>query len=75
MAGVSEVVLLGRRGAAEAAFTNPKLRELGELERADVIVDPAQLEGVPEPEDSTKRGNVEICASTPSASRQASHIV
>jgi ferredoxin--NADP+ reductase len=60
MAGVTEVVLLGRRGPAEAAFTNPELRELGELERADVIVDPAQLEGVPEPEDTTKRRNVEI---------------
>src|SRR5690348_6721281 len=62
MAGVTEVVLLGRRGPAEAAFTNPELRELGELERADVIVDPAQLEGieVPEDGDATKRRNVEI---------------
>ncbi len=60
MAGVTEVILLGRRGPAEAAFTNPELRELGELERADVIVDPAQLEGVAEPEDATKRRNVEI---------------
>ncbi len=62
MAGVTEVVLLGRRGPAEAAFTNPELRELGELERADVIVDPAQLEGVEVPEDgdATKRRNVEI---------------
>ncbi len=62
MAGVSEVVLLGRRGPAQAAFTNPELRELGELERADVIVDPAQLEGVSVPEDgdTTKRRNVEI---------------
>ena len=60
MAGVTEVVLVGRRGPAEAAFTNPELRELGELERADVIVDPAQLEGVAEPEDPTKRRNVEI---------------
>jgi ferredoxin--NADP+ reductase len=60
MAGVTEVVLLGRRGPAEAAFTNPELRELGELERADVIIDPAQLEGIDEPEDTTKRRNVEI---------------
>jgi ferredoxin--NADP+ reductase len=60
MAGVTEVVLLGRRGPAEAAFTNPELRELGELERADVIVDPRQLDGVAEPQDSTKRRNVEI---------------
>jgi ferredoxin--NADP+ reductase len=56
------VVLLGRRGPAQAAFTNPELRELGELERADVIVDPAQLEGVSvyEDGDTTKRRNVEI---------------
>jgi ferredoxin--NADP+ reductase len=62
MAGVTEVVLLGRRGPAEAAFTNPELRELGELARADVIVDPAQLDGVELPEDAepTKRRNVEI---------------
>jgi ferredoxin/flavodoxin---NADP+ reductase len=62
MAGVTEVILLGRRGPAQAAFTNPELRELGELARADVIVDPAQLEGVEVPEDAeaTKRRNVEI---------------
>jgi ferredoxin/flavodoxin---NADP+ reductase len=59
-ATVEEVVLLGRRGPAEAAFTNPELRELGELARADVIVDPAQLEGVAEPDDATRRRNVEI---------------
>lgn len=59
-ATVEEVILLGRRGPAEAAFTNPELRELGELARADVIVDPAQLEGVAEPEDTTQRRNVEI---------------
>jgi len=43
-ASVREVVLLGRRGPAQAAFTNPELRELGELARADVVVDPAELE-------------------------------
>ena len=41
--GVREVVLLGRRGPAQAAFTNPELRELGELARADVTVDPADM--------------------------------
>src|ERR1700761_6979395 len=62
MAGVTEVILLGRRGPAQVAFTNPELRELGELERADVIVDPAQLEGVEVPEgaDKTTTRNVEI---------------
>jgi ferredoxin--NADP+ reductase len=59
-AGVSEVVLIGRRGPAQAAFTNPELRELGELARADVIVDSRQLEGVRPPEDTTRRRNVEI---------------
>ena len=43
-ASVTEVVILGRRGPAQAAFTNPELRELGELRRADVMVDPADLE-------------------------------
>ncbi|HEY5188184.1 MAG TPA: FAD-dependent oxidoreductase [Solirubrobacteraceae bacterium] len=60
MAGVREVVLLGRRGPAEASFTNPELRELGELRRSDVIVDRAALEGVAEPTDATKRRNVEL---------------
>jgi ferredoxin--NADP+ reductase len=43
-ASVTEVTILGRRGPAQAAFTNPELRELGELVRADVVVDPADLE-------------------------------
>jgi ferredoxin--NADP+ reductase len=50
--GVREVVVLGRRGPAQAAFTNPELLELGELAGADVVVDPAELErarAVPDP--------------------------
>src|SRR3954470_10950121 len=43
-AQVEHVTLLGRRGPAQAAFTNPELRELGELTRADVVVDPAELD-------------------------------
>jgi ferredoxin--NADP+ reductase len=63
---VSEVVILGRRGPAQAAFTNPELLELGELADADVIVDQAELEqalAVPDDraaEDITSRRNVEI---------------
>ena len=41
---VREVVMLGRRGPAQAAFTNAELKEFGELEGVDVIVDPGQLE-------------------------------
>lgn len=33
---IQEVVLVGRRGPAQAAFTNPEVKELGELEGADV---------------------------------------
>jgi ferredoxin--NADP+ reductase len=63
---VSEVVILGRRGPAQAAFTNPELLELGELADADVIVDEAELEralAVADPDaeaDITCRRNVEI---------------
>ena len=64
---VREVHLLGRRGPAQAAFTNPEIKELGELAGADVIVRPeeaaldplsrAALERTP---DRTTRKKVEI---------------
>ena len=63
---VCEVVVVGRRGPAQAAFTNPELLELGELADADVIVDSAELEralAVEDPaaaQDATCRRNVEI---------------
>src|SRR5947209_12514829 len=41
---IREVVVLGRRGAAQAAFTTPEIKELGKLEGVDVIVDPANIE-------------------------------
>lgn len=37
-AQVREVVMVGRRGPVQAAFTNPELKELGELAGADVAV-------------------------------------
>src|SRR5213082_694965 len=39
-----EIVIVGRRGPAQASFTTPELQELGELAGADVAVDPADLE-------------------------------
>jgi ferredoxin--NADP+ reductase len=42
--GIREIVVLGRRGPAQAAWTTPELQELGELAGADVVVDPADLE-------------------------------
>jgi ferredoxin--NADP+ reductase len=41
---VEEVVVVGRRGPEQAAFTNPELLELGEMTGADVLVDPSDLE-------------------------------
>ena len=66
---VKEVVVVGRRGPAQAAFTNPELLELGELADADVIVDEAELErglavhDEQAEEDATARRNVEILRS------------
>jgi ferredoxin--NADP+ reductase len=65
---IEEVVVLGRRGPAQASFTNPEVRELGELTDADVIIDPAELEldeasrSYLESDecDPTRRRNVEI---------------
>jgi ferredoxin--NADP+ reductase len=40
---ISEVLVIGRRGPQQAAFTNPELLELGELSAADVVVDAEEL--------------------------------
>jgi ferredoxin--NADP+ reductase len=42
--GIREIVVLGRRGPVQAAWTSTELGELGELAGADVVVDPAGLE-------------------------------
>src|SRR4051812_14668983 len=42
--GVREIIVLGRRGPAQAAFTNPEVRELGELVDADIVIDPSEVE-------------------------------
>jgi ferredoxin--NADP+ reductase len=41
---IREIVVLGRRGPAQAAFTNPELLELGEMTDADIQVDPRDVE-------------------------------
>ena len=40
---VREIYLLGRRGPAQAAFTNPEVKEIGELVDADVRVRPDEV--------------------------------
>jgi ferredoxin/flavodoxin---NADP+ reductase len=48
--GVEEVLIIGRRGPLQTAFTTLELRELADLEGVDVIVDPAQLENITDEE-------------------------
>ena len=64
---VREVYLLGRRGPAQAAFTNPEVRELGELPGADVVampdevgLDPLPLTELEKSGDRSTRKKVEI---------------
>jgi ferredoxin--NADP+ reductase len=40
---IQEIIVLGRRGPAQAAFTSPELRELGEMSDADVVVQPEDV--------------------------------
>lgn len=64
---VRNIYLLGRRGPAQAAFTTPEVKELGELEETDVVADinevtldplsKAFLEANP---DSSIQNNIEI---------------
>ncbi len=42
--GIREIVVVGRRGPVQAAWTSTELGELGDLGGADVLVDPAELE-------------------------------
>ncbi|MFN8481939.1 MAG: FAD-dependent oxidoreductase [Anaerolineae bacterium] len=62
---VREVVMLGRRGPVQAAFTNAELKELGEMVGVDVVVDPADVVLDPDSEaemakDRVAARNVEI---------------
>jgi ferredoxin--NADP+ reductase len=63
---VREIVMLGRRGPAQASFTPQELQELGELAGADVAVDAGELELDPASEAALEadrdraRRNVEI---------------
>jgi len=66
-AQIEEIVVLGRRGPAQAAFTNPELLELGEMLDADVLVDPRDVaidersaRSIEGDGDLTARRNVEI---------------
>src|SRR5512133_2356404 len=62
---IREVVVLGRRGPAQASFTTPEIRELGKLEGVEVAVDPRDLEldaasQAEMEEDRTAKANLKI---------------
>jgi len=50
-----EIVIVGRRGPAQASWTTQELKEMGELAGADVSVDPAELEGAVADDTHTQR--------------------
>jgi ferredoxin--NADP+ reductase len=41
---VRDIYMIGRRGPVQGAFTNPELKELGELAGADIVVRPQDLD-------------------------------
>jgi ferredoxin--NADP+ reductase len=64
---IKEVYILGRRGPAQAKYTNPEIKELGEMKDADIVVLPeeAQLGDLSQAaldaeDDRTMKRNVEI---------------
>ena len=54
-----EIVIVGRRGPAQASWTTQELKEMGELAGADVRVDPIELEDAEEHDTNTRR-NLEV---------------
>jgi ferredoxin--NADP+ reductase len=56
---VREILIVGRRGPAQASWTTQELKELGELAGADVVDDAAELEGADEDDTHTHR-NMEV---------------
>jgi ferredoxin--NADP+ reductase len=66
-AGVQEILVLGRRGPVQAAWTPVEVGELGDLAGADVLVDPAELELDPSSE-------AELEAAPPTVKRNIQHL-
>jgi ferredoxin--NADP+ reductase len=66
-AGVREILVLGRRGPVQAAWTPVEVGELGDLAGADILVDPAELELDPASE-------AELEAAPPTVKRNVEHL-
>ena len=62
---IRDILIVGRRGPAEASWTTQELKEMGELAGAKVVVEPAELELDPRSEaalekDTNARRNLEV---------------
>jgi ferredoxin--NADP+ reductase len=62
---IREILIVGRRGPAQASWTTQELKEMGELAGADVAVDPAELEldttsEAAQEHDTNTRRNMEV---------------
>jgi ferredoxin/flavodoxin---NADP+ reductase len=66
-AGVREILVVGRRGPVQAAWTPVEVGELGELAGADIVVDPAQLE-------LDEASAAELEAAAPTVKRNVEHL-
>ena len=66
-AGVEEILVVGRRGPVQAAWTPVEVGELGELAGADIVVDPVELELDP-------ASAAELEAAPPTVKRNIDHL-
>ena len=66
-AGVREILVVGRRGPVQAAWTPVEVGELGELAGADIVVDAADLELDP-------ASAAELEAAPPTVKRNVDHL-
>ncbi len=66
-AGIHEIVVVGRRGPVQAAWTPVEVGELGELAGADILVEPADLELDP-------ASAAELEAAPPTVRRNVEHL-
>src|ERR1700757_2271771 len=62
---IRDIVVVGRRGPAQASWTTQELKEMGDLAGADVVVDPDELELDPASEaalehDTNARRNMDV---------------
>jgi ferredoxin/flavodoxin---NADP+ reductase len=66
-AGVREILVLGRRGPVQAAWTPVEVGELGDLAGADILVDAADLE-------LDQASEAELAAAPPTVKRNVEHL-